>query len=75
MMRFGLNAEFISQAAASHSLTRRSKGLYDNAFRFDSQLYDFRFDSSCCTNIHTFLFIFSVLLYVWALGLAVRLRG
>jgi len=51
------------------------KGSYANAFRFGSQRWEFRFGSSCCTSIHAFLFIFSVLLWVWALGLAVRFRG
>jgi len=47
------------------------QGWYANAFRFGSQLWEFRFGSRCCTSIHTFLFIFSV----WALGLAVRFRA
>jgi len=51
------------------------QGSYDNAFRFDSQLWEFLFGSSCCTSIYTFLFIFSILLYVWALGLGVRFDG
>jgi len=55
------------------------QGLYANAFRFGSQLWEFRFGSSCCTSIHTFLFIFSIFLYVWALDLALglgsRFRG
>jgi len=55
------------------SLTDMFKGSYAYAFRFGSQLYDFRFGSSCYTSIHTFLFIFAVFLYVWALGLAVRI--
>jgi len=57
------------------SLTARFKGSYANAFRFGFQLHDFCFGSSCCTSIHTFLFIFSVLLYVWALGFEVRFRS
>jgi len=40
------------------------QGSYANALRFDCQLYDFHFGS-----IHTFLFIFTAFLYVWALGL------
>jgi len=51
------------------------QGLYANAFRFGSQLLEFRLGSSCCTSIHTFLFTFSVLLYVLALGLGVRFSG
>jgi len=51
------------------------KGSYANALRFGPQLYDFRFGSGFYTSIHAFLFIFSVLLYVSALGLAVRFRG
>jgi len=57
------------------SLLNMSKGSYANAFRFGSQHWEFHFGSSCCTSIHAFLFIFSVLLYVWSLGLAVRFRG
>jgi len=48
------------------------QGSNANAFRFGSQLYDVRFGSSCCTSIHTSLFVFSVLLYVWALGLKLQ---
>jgi len=36
------------------SLTDMFKGSYANAFLFGSQLYDFRFGSSCCTSVHTF---------------------
>jgi len=50
------------------SLTDMFQGSYAHAFRFGSQLWEFRFGDSYCTNIHTFLFIFSILLYVWALG-------
>ena len=59
----------------STGLTDTFEGSYANSFRFGSQLYDFRFGGSGCTSIHTFLFIFSVLLYGWALGLAVMFRG
>jgi len=43
------------------SITDMCQGLYVNAFRFGSQLWEFRFGSGHCTSIHTFLFIFSVL--------------
>jgi len=54
------------------SQTDMFQDTYANAFRFGSQLWELRFGSRCCTSIHTFVFIFSVLLYVWGLGLAVR---
>jgi len=73
MTRLGWNAEFIRRQRP-RSLIDMFEGSYGNTFRFGSQLWDFCFGTSCCTSIHTFLFIFSVLLYVWALGLAVRLR-
>jgi len=57
------------------SVTEMFKGSYANAFRFRSQLWEFRFGSRCWTSIHTFLFIISVLLYDWALCLTVRFRA
>jgi len=57
------------------SLTEMFKGSYANAIRFGNQRWEFRFGSSCCTIIHAFLFIFSILLYVWTLGLAFRFSG
>jgi len=56
------------------SLTDMYQSSYANVLWFGSQLWEFRFGSRCCTSIHSFLFIFSVLLYVWALSLAVRSR-
>jgi len=56
------------------SLTNMLKGFYANGFWFGSQRWEFRFGSSSCTSIHAFLFTFSVLLYVWTLGVAVRFR-
>jgi len=43
-------------------------------FGSSSQRWEFRFGSSCCTSIHAFLFVFSVLLYVWALALGVMFK-
>jgi len=50
-------------------LTDMFKGSYANAFRFGSQLYDFRFGSSCCTSVHTFN------IFGFALRLGFRFRG
>jgi len=74
MTRLGLKLSLSVSRQRLCSLTDMFQGSYANAFRLGSQLWDFRFGNGCCTSIHTVLFIFSVLLYVWALGSAVRFR-
>jgi len=55
-----------------HSVTGMLEGSHANAFQFGSQLYNFRFGSSCC-KVSTFhIFRFALRL---GLGLAVRFRG